>query len=106
LTESDVMQLERAGFGRKEFTVEVEGEARLANVHGVCYFLKSGMCGVYDLRPEGCKLYPVVYDERIHKFILDLVCPHRAEFRIASEYKERLKKLLHRINRETDQRHK
>ncbi len=104
LTEMDVERLEKMGFDADEFTVEAEGEVRLVNVRGSCYFLENGRCRAYEARPEGCRIYPVVYDERIHKFVLDVVCPNKADFSLTREDKDRLKRLLHRIDREKGKR--
>ncbi len=104
LTEADVARLEGAGFDAGRFTVEGGGDVRLANVDGACYFLRGGRCSAYETRPEGCRVYPLVYDERVHKFVMDPVCPHGAEFPVTREDKERLKRLLHRIDRETAKR--
>jgi Fe-S-cluster containining protein len=104
LTEADVAQLKRMGHDAIEFTVQAEGEVRLANVRGSCFFLENGRCRVYEARPEGCRVYPVVYDERIYKFVLDPTCPHGAEFSVTREDRDRLKRLLHRIDREMEKR--
>ncbi len=65
LTERDVRRLAEAGFDPAEFTVLDGGVVRLRNVGGYCYFYdkKRRACRVYELRPEGCRLYPVVFVE-------------------------------------------
>ena len=104
LTEDDIEHLEKLGNKRGEFTVQVEGEIRLANRHGECFFLDVGRCSAYQSRPCGCRIYPLIYDERIHKFVLDPVCPYRAEFEPSRKNKDQLKRLLRRIDRETAKR--
>lgn len=65
LTGRDVARLASAGFDPGEFTVRDGGVVRLRNVDGYCYFYDrvSRACRVYELRPEGCRLYPVVFVE-------------------------------------------
>jgi len=65
LTERDVRRLAEAGFDPAEFTVLDGCVVRLRNVGGYCYFYdrKRRACRVYELRPEGCRLYPIVFVE-------------------------------------------
>ena len=43
-----------------------------------------GVCSVYDSRPLGCRMYPVILDND-DSAILDDLCPHKSEFDIPSE---------------------
>jgi uncharacterized protein len=104
LTEDDLKRIEKLGFERADFTVEAEGETRLRNVKKACFFLREGMCIVYEGHPEGCRIYPLVYDLDAHKFIYDTVCPHSAEFKATREDKERLKRLIRRLDSEAEKR--
>ena len=104
LTEDDMKRIEKLGFKRLEFTVEVEGETRLLNVNGTCFFLKDGRCKIYVDRPEGCRIYPLVYDVETHKFVYDKVCPHYSEFKATREDKDRLKRLIRKLDREAAKR--
>ena len=57
-----------------------------------CVFLATGsdlvtapgICTVYDVRPLGCRTYPVILDEK-DLAILDDLCPHTSEFDEPSE---------------------
>ena len=104
LTEDDLKRIEKLGFERADFTVEADGETRLRNVKNACFFLRERMCFVYEGRPEGCRIYPFVYDLDAHKFIFDTVCPHSAEFKATREDKERLKRLIRRLDREAEKK--
>ena len=73
LTEDDLKRIDKLGFKRTDFTVEADGETRLRNVKKACFFLREGMCIIYEERPEGCRIYPLVYDLDAHKFIYDTV---------------------------------
>ncbi|RLE67681.1 MAG: YkgJ family cysteine cluster protein [Thermoprotei archaeon] len=77
LTLSDVRRLEALGYRREEFAVKKGDHYVLRNVSGVCYFYdeRSKMCRVYDYRPIGCSLYPIVIDARTGELLLDSFCP-------------------------------
>ncbi|MEM1517134.1 MAG: YkgJ family cysteine cluster protein [Thermofilum sp.] len=76
LLRKDVERLERLGYRRGDFAVESGGFARLRNVDGYCYFYDkaTGLCRVYEHRPLGCRLYPLVFDE-VRGVLLDPECP-------------------------------
>jgi Fe-S-cluster containining protein len=65
LTRRDIERIERLGYRRWEFSVENDGKLKLRNINGHCYFLnpKNMKCKIYRDRPEGCRIYPVVYIE-------------------------------------------
>jgi len=77
LSKEDIERLEREGFSREDFAViGKDGLTRLGNVGEWCYFYDSEekKCQVYEYRPLGCRIYPVVYsiDEGV---ITDELCP-------------------------------
>ena len=79
LSKGDIEKLERVGFSREDFTViGEEGLTRLRNVREWCYFYNPAekTCQVYEDRPLGCLLYPVIYsiDEGV---VVDDLCPVR-----------------------------
>jgi len=79
LSKEDIERLERAGFSREDFAVTgKDGLTRLRNIGQWCYFYDSAKkkCQVYEDRPLGCLLYPVVYsiDEGI---MVDELCPEK-----------------------------
>lgn len=63
LSGKDIERLEEAGYLREEFAVIDDGVTRLRNVDGWCFFysMAEKKCRVYEKRPLGCYLYPVVY---------------------------------------------
>jgi len=78
LTEEDIARLEALGYQRSEFAVLGEdGVHRLRNVDGHCFFLDpaTGACRVYWAKPEGCRLYPLVYDAEQGRVVVDPECP-------------------------------
>jgi Fe-S-cluster containining protein len=77
LSKEDIERLESVGFSREDFAViGGDGSTRLGNVGEWCYFYDSEekKCQVYEDRPLGCRIYPVVYsaDEGV---ITDELCP-------------------------------
>ncbi|MGC8970171.1 MAG: YkgJ family cysteine cluster protein [Conexivisphaera sp.] len=82
LSERDVERLESLGYRREEFARRVGGLTVLATKEdGSCYFLDgSGRCSVYESRPEGCRLYPLVWSTETGRATLDTECPYRYEF--------------------------
>ncbi len=81
----DIRRITAAGYRLEEFAV-FDREAkiwRLRNVNGHCYFLDpdTGRCKIYDIRPMGCRLYPVVINPETGTCAIDTeVCPYRHEF--------------------------
>jgi len=79
LLDEDVARLEADG--HRDFAVaDARGYLRLRNVHGHCVFLGPQGCTVYDIRPDGCRTYPLVYYEEGDEVDFDAFCPHWREF--------------------------
>ena len=78
LSSEDIERLETIGFRLEDFAV-IDGDgARLRNVDGYCYFYSCSekKCQIYEKRPQGCCLYPVVYV--VNKgATFDRLCPMR-----------------------------
>ena len=90
LAEKDIARLEALGEQRESFSIVLpDGSVRLQNdpATRACVFLDTdsadldapGTCRVWDDRPEGCRIYPLVLDQLDQPF-LDELCPHRDEF--------------------------
>ena len=93
LTERDVSRLEASGF--RDFATK---DRKIANSNGRCIFLNSsGLCNVYDLRPEGCRLYPLVMRLPERLPMLDRDCPHRALFSPSAEDMIALEDIVRRL---------
>ncbi|MBS7246685.1 MAG: YkgJ family cysteine cluster protein [Candidatus Jordarchaeales archaeon] len=100
LSKKDIERLESRGFRREEFAVNLPGGLyRLRNVNGACYFLKDGLCSVYNDRPEGCRYYPIVLSEDGRKCIRDDFCPnsHTVSRKELKETCPKLKRLYKEI---------
>jgi hypothetical protein len=73
----DIQRLERLGHDKQEFVrYDRHGFARLKNRHGLCVFYddKKCRCQIYEHRPLGCRIYPVIYSEQ-EGIVVDDLCP-------------------------------
>ncbi len=102
LTKSDIRRIARQGFRLSDFAVKVGVEWRLRNSSGRCFFLSGGLCRIYYHRPEGCRLYPLVYNEDMGKLAMDNLCPHGREFEVDEEDTARLMRLIRRLEKEAE----
>ena len=99
LSINDIKRLKRLGYNVNEFVVTVDGERRLRNIDGHCFFLLYGKCKVYEDRPTGCKIYPLVVDYSGNTLI-DPDCRYSDKFVIEKGDAARLKSFLKRLSRE------
>lgn len=79
LSVKDIKRLERKGYQRDFFVrFDKEGYATLRNRQGHCIFYdpEKRHCKVRAHRPDGCRIYPVIYDEN-NGIIVDTMCPSR-----------------------------
>ena len=79
LSKKDIKRLEKKGFSQNLFVqYDRQGYAQLKNRDGYCVFydLKNRHCSVYEDRPTGCRVYPVILDEEVG-IILDDICESR-----------------------------
>lgn len=75
LLAEDIERIISLGYRLEEFAVERDGMYRLKNVDGHCVFYdpSTRLCKIYQNRPVGCRLYPLVFDgERVS---VDRTCP-------------------------------
>lgn len=76
LSIEDIERLVVRGHPKDFFvTFDEEGYAILRNLdnHCVFYDVQNRRCRVYSFRPSGCRVYPVIYDER-KGIVLDYIC--------------------------------
>lgn len=97
LSPADLLRIERLGYERADFAVKAADGWCLKNVSGCCVFLAKDGCTIYPHRPEGCHLYPLIYDETSRQAILDYLCPHASEFKVMKGDIKALKKFIVRL---------
>jgi Fe-S-cluster containining protein len=79
LCKKDIKSLEKRGFNQSQFiNFDKNGYAVLKNRDGYCVFydLKNRKCSVYEDRPKGCRVYPVILEEETG-VIIDDICQSR-----------------------------
>jgi Fe-S-cluster containining protein len=103
LSQSDIDRINQLGYKTGNFAVKSHGGWQLKNSSGKCVFLSGSGCEIYAHRPEGCRLYPLVFDEEAGRCVKDDVCPYREEFRVTKDDEKRLSLLLRRLKQETRQ---
>lgn len=104
LSNADITALEKQGYPARSFVhFSKNGTAQLRNNRGTCVFYSAEehLCRVYRLRPLGCRIYPVIYDEE-EGIVLDDLCLEKGT--VSEKERERrgkqLLKLLRKIDRE------
>lgn len=112
LTESDLKRIESLGYSRQDFCLDIRsssGFLQLKNIHGRCFFLtEQGKCSIYDSRPAGCKVYPLVYELSEEDILIDDDCREVKWFvdqKYSEEQIQHVKKLAHTLLEEQE-RHK
>ncbi|MCP8304834.1 MAG: YkgJ family cysteine cluster protein [archaeon] len=106
LTKYDVERIKRLGFEKNFFVIEDGGSLRLKNESGRCVFLRDYGCSIYEYRPEGCRLYPLVYNPYKKHFEMDYLCPFNFEFKISEEDVEYAKRFIQTLEVEEMYRRK
>lgn len=104
LTKSDIKRIRRLGYPKSHFLVwDEKGVPRLRNIDGHCVFLDTSTmkCTIYPYRPEGCRIYPLIYVEE-EGAQPDTLCPmhHTMDESDISRLKPRLMRLIVKLKRE------
>ena len=79
------------------------GFYQLRNINHHCFFFdpETKKCKIYDVRPKGCRFYPLIYNLEFKKCILDKLCPNRELFyETSSELRKNCIKLRKFIEKE------
>jgi Fe-S-cluster containining protein len=77
LSQEDITRLKTAGYPPEKFQRDDrQGYSKLRNRKGYCFFydVKKRRCKAYRLRPQGCRLYPVISSVE-DGMIIDELCP-------------------------------
>ncbi len=101
LTKRDIERIKRLGFAEESFVDGRGRMPRLKNVDGHCVFLDpaTNSCTIYPDRPEGCRLYPLVYEEDGDRVSVDPLCPRASTIprRLIRELSGALLNLIDRL---------
>jgi Fe-S-cluster containining protein len=77
LSKEDIARLEKKGYRVEVFArFDKAGYATLQNRDGYCFFYNARLkrCVIYSIRPSGCRVYPVIFDED-QGVVADIICP-------------------------------
>jgi len=108
LSNADIERLEKAGYNRQKFVrYDKHGLAKLKNRKEFCVFydVQKCRCKIYEHRPLGCRIYPVIYSEQ-EGIVVDDLCPMKctvSEIELKRKGQKVLK-LLQRIDNEATHR--
>lgn len=104
LLNEDIERIKGLGFNCDYFVVNKDGWLQLKNQKGRCVFNDGKKCLIYENRPEGCKFYPIIYDEDRKCAVLDEDCPHRNEFKVSEINLQSLVSLVTKLKDERKRR--
>lgn len=102
LTNADIGRILEVYTNRTLFTATIQNIDGTIQLRQPCYFLKDNKCSIYNNRPVGCRLGPVVWNNAVtvdescpgHKEILHperhSILIHKYLWNIATEAKERM----------------
>lgn len=98
LTQEDLERIESHGHKREEFCLppeKADGFWQLRNIESPigkkCYFLEdNGRCGIYEYRPDGCKLYPLILNLETNEEMIDEDCREKEWFRQQTYHKSQI----------------
>ena len=98
LLKSDASRISKStGIKTSNFSFMTKENQRMlknktTNDEKVCFFLEEkGRCSIYDIRPEGCTYYPIIWDLINQHAVTDDYCPYHEEFK---EYIENIQSNL------------
>lgn len=94
LSVNDIKKIQNLGYDKKFFVRKDYGYFKLKNKDGRCVFHNGEKCLIYDFRPEGCKLYPLIFNDKYHCAVIDNECPYKHLFSFKSKDIEKLKNLI------------
>lgn len=97
LSFEDISEIEMLGFDKEYFVISHKGWLQLKNKDGHCVFHNGKQCDIYSHRPEGCRLYPIIFDYETGRPFLDADCPYREVFKITKTSRKKLLQLVSRI---------
>lgn len=99
LLDEDVERISGLGYDRDYFSsTTIEGFKVLKNSkEGRCVFHDGTECTIYENRPIGCALYPIVFNEDSMSAVKDYSCPFRDEFTLSWKSKKQLSSVLQRL---------
>lgn len=101
LLDEDVHRITGLGYETEFFAIESKGFKILKNSkYGRCVFHDGTQCTIYNDRPKGCTIYPIIFDEDSMSAVRDNLCPHMDEFSLNKKTRLELSKVYTRLQNE------
>jgi hypothetical protein len=100
LSNSDIVRIKGLGFPEDFFALKKNGNRQLRNLSEKCVFHNGQRCTIYNYRPEGCQLYPVIFNEDVGEAVLDSYCPHHEKFQLTPSISRKVIKLVRKLDGE------
>lgn len=104
LSDKDIEKIHNKGYNINSFVKKKKGWLKLKNKDRRCIFHNGKICLIYKYRPEGCKLYPLIFNDEYQIAIIDKDCPYKENFNYTSENIEKLYSLINRVKSERNNR--
>ena len=104
LTAQDIEILTNVGYQSTFFVTRRNGWLQLKNKKGRCVFHNGLHCTIYRHRPEGCRLYPIVYDKDTRSAIIDNECPQKQYFPLTQQKERQIQALVSLLEKERKER--
>jgi uncharacterized protein len=104
LTTQDIKTIEKLGYEPQTFVTQRNGWLQLRNHKGRCVFHNGTICTIYEHRPEGCVLYPIVFDKDDRCAIYDSQCPQKQCFSLSRAKEQQLHSLIQHLEAERTDR--
>lgn len=106
LSNKDIEKIEQIGYNINYFMKSKKGWQKLKNKDGKCVFHNGKMCIIYDNRPEGCRLYPLIFNKENKMAVVDEDCPYENCFRFNNKSVNQLYRLVTQVISERKNRKK
>lgn len=84
------------GLREEDFVMKNQDFSQLKNIDGHCVFFDpiTKTCKIYTYRPQGCRFYPLIYDEDKKICVYDDDCPRTYLFHQSdSEFEKTCKQI-------------
>jgi predicted GIY-YIG superfamily endonuclease/Fe-S-cluster containining protein len=98
LSNRDIERIKNMGFDEDFFVIKRGRWLQLRNEDGRCVFHDGELCTIYEHRPEGCRLYPLIHNG--NRVVLDKECPYKDEFEIDKGAIKRVHRLIKQLEHE------